>query len=433
MSRRLDLGNAQRLAAPLTMNASNTSFSFFKLRGKAGIDKLKSWRKVGPTRHHFYIENFCFGVSSLAVLLLFIPSSTLNKSPENSASSAPEPVPTQVFPDDPLAEAPKAAASSEEPVSLENTPSASTQISASVHKAEAPPPRSRPIFPKEISSALRQDPPPMAVAAAPPPHPGSVFLPKAPSSSSAPYRPKAFSSPSEGPFVEVSSASPKESVSPEDALSASKRQDRPWIDTRFASLMFWLMVPLSLIGIMVAVIGFYKFIKPTLLKNRLSINVASVGAFQPAVNSTRPQLFISYSRKDLLQVKPVIEEIERLGVSPWIDWQNIRGGMGWAGELVKAIRDCNGTVVMCSSAAFRSDDVLRELYIASHFGKPIGPIFLEDATPPDEFLFFLLRPQQMRLFEVSANQRRQKLENYLASVIAGNTCSLPHPIMVSPA
>ena len=306
------------------------------------------------------------------------------------------------------------------------TPSVSRPALPPAHMTEAPPPRSRPISPEDTSipSSMRE-------AAVPKPRPRSGFFPKV--SSSAPYRPKAFSSPSEGPFVEVSSASPKESVSPEDALSASKRQDRPWIDTRFASLMFWLMVPLSLIGIMVAVISFYKFIKPTLLKNRLSRNVANVGAFQPAANSSRPQLFISYSRKDLLQVKPVIEEIERLGVSPWIDWQNIRGGMGWAGELVKAIRDCNGTVVMCSSAAFRSDDVLRELYIASHFGKPIGPIFLEDATPPDEFLFFLLRPQQMRLFEVSANQRRQKLENYLASVIAGNTCSLPHPIMVSPA
>jgi hypothetical protein len=181
------------------------------------------------------------------------------------------------------------------------------------------------------------------------------------------------------------------------------------------------MVPLSLIGLIVAAIGSYKFLKPTPMKIQISSNVANVAAFQPAANSSRPQLFISYSRKDLIQVKTVVEEIERFGVSPWTDWQNIRGGMGWAGELVKAIRDCSGTIVMCSSSAFRSDDVVRELYIASHFGKPIGPIFLEDVTPPDEFLFFLLRPQQMRLFEVSANQRRQKLENYVASVMgAGN-------------
>ena len=215
-------------------------------------------------------------------------------------SSVPEPVPTQVLrDDDPLAEAP-------------------TQI------AGASPPRPGPISPDDTSLASREIPPsmrnasyPPAIreAAAPPPRPRSV-LSKVASSSSASERPNAFSSPSEGPSVEVSSASPKGSVSPEDTLSASKRQDRPGIDTRLASLMFWLMVPLSLIGIMVAAISFYKFLKPTLLKNRLSINVDNVGTFQPEANSIRPQLFISYSRKDLLQVKPVIEEIERLGVSP---------------------------------------------------------------------------------------------------------------------
>ena len=57
----------------------------------------------------------------------------------------------------------------------------------------------------------------------------------------------------------------------------------------------------------------------------------------------------------------------------WLDQQNISGGEGWAGEIVRAIKAAKGVLVMCSKAAFESDHVKREIYLADRYRKETRP------------------------------------------------------------
>ncbi|HVY84234.1 MAG TPA: TIR domain-containing protein, partial [Caulobacterales bacterium] len=77
----------------------------------------------------------------------------------------------------------------------------------------------------------------------------------------------------------------------------------------------------------------------------------------------------------------------------------------WAGEIVRAIRGAKGVIVMCSSAAFESDHVKREVYLADRYKKPLVPVFIEDAKPPEDFEYFFAGVQWLKLFETPEPER----------------------------
>ena len=68
----------------------------------------------------------------------------------------------------------------------------------------------------------------------------------------------------------------------------------------------------------------------------------------------------------------MIEAAKRAGRKFWLDQQGIGAGDGWAGEIVRAIKAAGGVVVMCSKAAFESDHVKREIYLADRYQQEAG-------------------------------------------------------------
>lgn len=117
------------------------------------------------------------------------------------------------------------------------------------------------------------------------------------------------------------------------------------------------------------------------------------------------QLFISYAHADSEMVLPVAEGVIAAGRVVWIDKDGIKGGAGWAGEIVRAIRASGGVVVMCSPRAFESDHVKRELYLADRYKKPLLPVFVEPAIPPEDFEYFFAGIQSVMLHEKPAGER----------------------------
>ena len=92
-----------------------------------------------------------------------------------------------------------------------------------------------------------------------------------------------------------------------------------------------------------------------------------------------------------------------------MDHKNIAAGDNWAGEIVRAIRGAADVVVMCSKAAFESDHVKREIYLADRYKKRLVPVFIEDATPPEDFEYFFAGVQLLKLFETPEAERPQAL------------------------
>ena len=119
--------------------------------------------------------------------------------------------------------------------------------------------------------------------------------------------------------------------------------------------------------------------------------------------------FVSYARANQTDVLPLVEAAQALGRQFWLDQQGISSGDGWAGEIVRAIRGAGGVVVMCSKAAFESDHVKREVYLADRYHKRLLPVYLEPERPPEDFEYFFAAVQSLNLFETPEAERAAAL------------------------
>jgi hypothetical protein len=124
-------------------------------------------------------------------------------------------------------------------------------------------------------------------------------------------------------------------------------------------------------------------------------------------------LFVSYSHKDKKRVEPIVSLMEAMGRRVWMDRTDITGQAGWAGQIVRAIRECRAVVLMASPNSYTSDQVVRELYLAMNHKKTIVPIEIEPAELPDELQYILAPFQHHRL---SGRETREVLGRALAAV-----------------
>lgn len=128
------------------------------------------------------------------------------------------------------------------------------------------------------------------------------------------------------------------------------------------------------------------------------------------------QLFVSYAHADNMAVVPVVEAVQAQGRSVWLDRRGIAAGAGWAGEIVRAIKNAKGVIVMCSAQAFESDHVKREVYLADRYKKPMVPVFLEAAAPPEDFEYFFAGVQWLELHKTPEGERAAAIAQALKAV-----------------
>ena len=60
------------------------------------------------------------------------------------------------------------------------------------------------------------------------------------------------------------------------------------------------------------------------------------------------QYFISYARKDVVEVNELIQLLRLQGANLWIDEKNIGGGARWRKEIRKALNQCAGIIIFLS-------------------------------------------------------------------------------------
>ncbi|MDX2238834.1 MAG: toll/interleukin-1 receptor domain-containing protein, partial [Hyphomonadaceae bacterium] len=135
----------------------------------------------------------------------------------------------------------------------------------------------------------------------------------------------------------------------------------------------------------------------------------------PAAPAGAANVFVSYASVDRAKVVPIVDGVKQNGQTVWIDQQEIAAGEGWAGEIVRAIKGAKGVLVMCSAAAFESDHVKRELYLADRYKKRLLPVFLEDASPPEDFEYFFAGVQWLRLHDTPEADRSKAVVQALGA------------------
>ncbi len=95
------------------------------------------------------------------------------------------------------------------------------------------------------------------------------------------------------------------------------------------------------------------------------------------------KIFVSYSQKDIKFVKKVSETLSEKGYDVWYDIENIGGGVVWAKEIQKAIRDAELFLLIVSPNSIESDWVQKEFLYASARDIPIVTAQYVNCMMPD--------------------------------------------------
>ena len=111
------------------------------------------------------------------------------------------------------------------------------------------------------------------------------------------------------------------------------------------------------------------------------------------------EVFISYAAKDRDRVAKLVEGLQRAGVSVWIDMAGIEVAAMWSKEIVSAIRECKVLLLSISPQSTESENVVKELALASERKKTIIPIYLEPAEIPETMEYQLAGIQRVEFYE----------------------------------
>jgi predicted ATPase/Tfp pilus assembly protein PilF len=130
------------------------------------------------------------------------------------------------------------------------------------------------------------------------------------------------------------------------------------------------------------------------------------------------ELFISYARKDLERVLVWVERLEAAGLSLWIDREGIEGGASWRERVVAGLEGCRAVLLMVSASSVASEQVTREIALASEDKKEILPLYLEplEQIGNRSLRFLLAGIHYISLFDAAAEVRFAEILHALAAI-----------------
>ena len=123
------------------------------------------------------------------------------------------------------------------------------------------------------------------------------------------------------------------------------------------------------------------------------------GAAVSNINGAESPVFISYATADRNQALSVCNEIEQRGTRCWISMRDVAPGANYQEAIVQSLRSARAMVLVFSDAANSSDEIKKELSLASRYRVPVIALRLEDVEPSDAFAYELSTRQWINAFE----------------------------------
>lgn len=102
-----------------------------------------------------------------------------------------------------------------------------------------------------------------------------------------------------------------------------------------------------------------------------------------------PRVFVSYATADRKRALGVCTAIEKRGVHCWIANRDVPPGANYQEAIVEAIRNARAMVLVFSAAANDSDEIKKELSLASRYRVPLMALRIEAVEPSDAFAYEL--------------------------------------------
>jgi formylglycine-generating enzyme required for sulfatase activity len=158
------------------------------------------------------------------------------------------------------------------------------------------------------------------------------------------------------------------------------------------------------------------------MSNRLAPISANSEYDDPNPNT----LFISYARRDVEFAQKLNADLQRHGVTTWIDELGIRGGEDWPNRIATAIEGCRAMLVILSPHSVASRWVQRELAFADAKGKRVLPLLYKPCGLP---AWLELRFGNVQRADFSRGSYETNLTELLASIeqVLGLTVAPPAP------
>jgi TIR domain len=110
-------------------------------------------------------------------------------------------------------------------------------------------------------------------------------------------------------------------------------------------------------------------------------------------------VFISHSSRDRKTAETLCKALESRGISCWISSRDIGPGQNFQEAIVKAVRTARAMVMVFTSHANNSDEIKKELALASQHRLPVLPVRVEDVVPSDAFTYEFATRQWIDVFD----------------------------------
>ena len=110
------------------------------------------------------------------------------------------------------------------------------------------------------------------------------------------------------------------------------------------------------------------------------------------------QIFISHSSHDRKIAETIVQALESRGLQCWISSRNVAGGENYQESIVRAIRYAKIMLLIFTDNANNSDEIKKELGLASRNKLTVIPVRIEDVLPNDALDFELATRQWIDFF-----------------------------------
>ena len=93
------------------------------------------------------------------------------------------------------------------------------------------------------------------------------------------------------------------------------------------------------------------------------------------------KLFVSYSRKDSVAARKLIEAFRSIQQEVWVDWESIPPAVDWLEQIFRGIEEADAFIFLISPDSIASEVCKVEIARAALNNKRIIPIVLRDVNP----------------------------------------------------
>ena len=128
-------------------------------------------------------------------------------------------------------------------------------------------------------------------------------------------------------------------------------------------------------------------------------------------------VFISHSTSDKAVSDAVCAALENAGIRCWVAPRDVQPGRSFAGEITRAIQQSKVMVLIFSAHSNNSEQVLREVQLATNAHLHIVQFRIEDVVLNDDLKYFLSTPHWLDALSQPLENHLERLETSIKSLL----------------